>query len=195
MLWFTKASILLLTLLSFALAQTSISTVITPEQRATLEQLVVIAEENSLEVQQAELSFTLAKQKLEPLGRLKEALNITGSTTLSGDYYNQVSLSYSISLSLNVLNLFPDDQTKQEQVRLDEARTTVRLEVVENYLSYIAALEQAKARAFIGHQQNFVCEICANLSELTVFKTFHPTLSVSYSLFKRYFSTHANSGK
>jgi len=143
----TTLILLLVTLLNLTPAQTNISTVISNKQRATLEQLVILAEENNIDIQKAKLALNQANHILEPLGRLKEALTITGSSSLSGDYYGQLSPSYSISLALNVLDLFPEDASKERTLTLQETRASLRLDILDKYLTYLTALEQAKARA------------------------------------------------
>lgn len=143
--------------LSTALAQT-LPSFFTERDLATLEQLVVIAQEHDLHLMEIQAELGIREQTLSFEGRLAQALSITAGSALTGDMYGQANLSYSASITLDVMKLLEAENTTTIiQQRINNAKFNTRLNVIEAFVNYKVALinAQTSARAVEASQANY----------------------------------------
>jgi outer membrane protein TolC len=141
-------TLFLVNLIALAVAQTQLTTFFSESDLAALERLVAVAEQNSPGVLEAAGRLKSEQQSVSLEGRLAQALEVRAGTELSGDFYQQVTPSYSISLSLNVMDLLErEGDTDILTARLETARAESRLETVSAFVRYRVALEAAESAA------------------------------------------------
>lgn len=140
--------ILLCAISTLSFAQTTLETVFNQKDLNILEQLVTLAQAHDPTVIEADFQLKQQSNNIELLGRLKDALSINASTNIQGDYYGQASPSYSIGISLDVLNLIPKTNTLNlKQATLEQAKAQARVQTIQAFLSYKIALETAESAA------------------------------------------------
>lgn len=124
-------------LLGTAIAQGGLGTHLSNHDLHGLEVLVAVASANDSAV-------IAARTDLPPA--LEEILAIDVGATLHGDIYGQVEPAFSLSIRLDPLALI-DRERRLREAELHEAEARVRLRVVEAFIRYRVALEQAAATA------------------------------------------------
>ena len=134
----------LLFVCSFGLSQ-SLEIVFTQEDQSTLEQLITLAQTNDLGVLEAQQAFDTGKYADSTGGRVSEALSVNAGTGLSGDMYGQVAPSYSLSVSLDVMDLFRAQDTSTLEHEVRDAKETARLKTVEAFVGWKVATQSATA--------------------------------------------------
>ena len=130
------------------LSAPTLETLFTKPDLSVLEQLVSAAQKGSPDVVEAEHALALSAPDAELLGRLSRSLDIGVGANLAMDYYSQASPSYSISLSLDVVELLSGDDKKSVLAgRVAQARADTRLAVVEAFTRYAVARNAAESAA------------------------------------------------
>lgn len=166
-------------------AQASLDVSVTEAQRTGIEELVIRAWALSAEVLEAEAALVRSSWSLSPDGRLAEALHITGSAGLTGDAYGQAEPRYAVSLSLDVMALAgqPDaGGLRALEARLAEARTEVRLDVLEAAMRVVVARAMAEdaAQGLETAQAAFrVAEVRLELGDVTPIAVLEARMAVS----------------
>ena len=135
---------LILVASSFALSQ-NLEIVFTAEDTATLEQLVELAQANDLSVIEAEQELRSGEYADSTGGRVTDALSVSAGTGLSGDMYGQVAPNYSVSVSLDVMDLFRAQDTSTLEHEVRDAKETARLKTVEAFVGWKVATQSATA--------------------------------------------------
>jgi len=115
---------------------------------ATLEQLIVIAEANDLQILEYQAELGTNETSFGFTGRLGEALSVTAGTSVRGSYYGQAELSYNLSISLNVMDLLSvSEGSSVIEQRIVNAKLNTRVRVVEAFVAYKISLINAETRA------------------------------------------------
>ena len=126
----------------------TLETLFAKRDLSVLEQLVSAAQKGSPDVVEAEHALALTAPDAELLGRLSRSLDIGVGANLAMDYYSQASPSYSISLSLDVVELLSGDDKKSVLAgRVVRARAQTRLAVVAAFTRYTVARNAAESAA------------------------------------------------
>lgn len=134
--------------LNVAWAQVTLETLFSRRDLGALEQLVARAQASSPDVAEAESALTLNAADPELLGRLSRSLDVEVGANLAMDYYSQASPSYTISLSLDVVELLSAaDQRTVPAGRVAQLRAQTRLAVVEAFTRYVVARNGAGSAA------------------------------------------------
>ena len=123
----------------------SLEIVFTAEDTTKLEQLVEIAQANDLGVIEAEQELRSGEYADSTSGRVTEALSVSAGTGLSGDMYGQVAPNYSVSVSLDVMDLFKPQDTTSLSARVKAAKEAARLRTVEAFVGWKVATQSAQA--------------------------------------------------
>jgi len=114
----------------------------------TLDQLIVIAEANDLQILEYKAELGDNEASFGFTGRLGEALSVNAGTSVSGSYYGQAELSYSLSVSLNVMDLLSvSEGSSVIEQRIVSAKLNTRVRVVEAFVAYKVSLINAETRA------------------------------------------------
>lgn len=133
----------LFTLSTLGMSQT-FETFFSNEDIASLEQLVAAAQTNDAAILSALAQIDVLEQSTSLEGRLTESLNITAGAGLEGNFYDQASPSYSISISTDVMDLITGSETRRIlDIQLDAAR----VRAVEAFVGYKVATNTAEAAA------------------------------------------------
>jgi len=133
--------------LSTAFSQT-LPSFFTDSDLQTLEQLIAIAEQNDLQILEYMAELGTNESSLSFQGRLGEALSVNAGTSISGSYYGQAELSYSLSVSLDVMDLLTvSEGSSVIEQRIVSAKLNTRVRVVEAFVAYKIALVNAETRA------------------------------------------------
>ncbi len=136
---------LFLCLTTLIFAQTNLDTFFSNEELAVLEQLVITAELHDLAVQRALSELRGNQAELETFNRVTNALTISGGADVEGDIYGQSNLGYNISISLDIIKLIDvEDNTNVLDVAVDSARRDCRTRVVNAFVTYKVAAENAE---------------------------------------------------
>ena len=134
-------------LLAASFAQT-LPSFFTDSDLQTLEQLIVIAEQNDLQILEYKAELGVYETSFGFTGRLGEALSVNAGTSVSGSYYGQAELRYSLSVSLDVMDLLSvDDGNSVIEQRIVNAKLNTRVRVVEAFVAYKVSLINAETRA------------------------------------------------
>ena len=133
-------------LVSLGSAQ-NLEIVFTAEDRAALESLVTLAQGNDPLVLERRQSLAQSEYDLSIPGRLTEALSVNAGTGLTGDFYGQAAPSFSVSVSVDVMELVKREDTSLMSAQVSDALETARLKTVEAFVAYKVALESAEASA------------------------------------------------
>jgi hypothetical protein len=111
-----------------------------------LEHLITIAQSNDLELLQLENDLAVLAE-LDIQGRLSQALTITTGANLRGDFYNQATPSYNISVSLDVMKLLEAEDDSPIRIQLAKTAQQIRIKVVEAFVNYHVATLTAETSA------------------------------------------------
>lgn len=115
----------------------------------TLEELVELSLGNSPSVLSAEVELERGQRDVEALGRFANSLDVNAGAGFEGDFYGQVSPSYSISVGLDVIELIDvDDQRVILDRQLAQARANTRVQVTQSFVNYKNAVQAAESAAF-----------------------------------------------
>lgn len=126
----------------------TLETLFSQRDLRALEQLVTTAQANNPAVAEAEGALSLNTADTELLGRLGRSLEVGVGADLAMDYYSQASPTYTISLSLDVVELLSaDDKQTVLSGRAAEARALTRLAVVEAFTRLVVARNNAESSA------------------------------------------------
>ena len=117
------------------------------EDKATLEQLVTIAQGNDLNVIEAKQDLRSGEYSSSTAGRVTDSLSVNAGTGLQTDFYGQAAPSLSVSVSLDVMGLFEEQDTTALDARVKAAEESARLRTVEAFVGYKVATESAEAAA------------------------------------------------
>lgn len=117
------------------------------EDKATLEQLVTLAQENDLTVIEAKQDLRSGEFANSTSGRVTDSLSVNAGTGLQTDFYGQAAPSLSVSVSLDVMELFREQDTTALDARVKAAKESARLRTVEAFVGYKVATESAEAAA------------------------------------------------
>jgi outer membrane protein TolC len=129
--------------LGLAIAQTNLETLFTQSELQILEQLVSLAQSNDAKV----LEASIALEDTEMLGRLSEALTVNAGVGLSGDFYGQAAPKYSVSVSLDLMQLVDGESANLAQAKVLGEKNNVRVRTVEAFVNYKVAKESAESAA------------------------------------------------
>ena len=125
-----------------------LETLFSPHDLAVLEQLVSVAQASSPDLAEAEHALSLNEADTELLGRLGRSLEVGVGADLKMDYYSQVSPSYSISLSLDVVELVSAEDNRTVLAgRAAQTRALIRVGVIEAFTRYVVARNSAESAA------------------------------------------------
>jgi len=126
----------------------SLPSFFTDSDLQTLEQLIVIAEANDLQILEYQAELGVNENEFGFTGRLGEALSVNAGTSVSGSYYGQAELSYSLSVSLDVMDLLSvSNGSSVIEQRIVSAKLNTRVRVVEAFVAYKISLINAETRA------------------------------------------------
>lgn len=126
----------------------TLETLFSKRDLSALEQLVTTAQANNPAVAEAEGALSLNTADTELLGRLGRSLEVGVGANMEMDYYSQASPTYTISLSLDVVELLSaDDKRAVLSGRVAQARALTRLAVVEAFTRLVVARNNAESSA------------------------------------------------
>lgn len=115
---------------------------------AALEQLIAAAQENDAAVLATLAQIEVLEQSASFEGRLTESLSISAGAGLEGNLYDQATTSYSITVSIDVMNLIDNSDTRRIlDIQLAAARAEARVRAVEAFVGYKVAANAAEAAA------------------------------------------------
>ncbi|MDQ3457997.1 MAG: TolC family protein [Deinococcota bacterium] len=128
--------------------QTELETFFSPAELEALERLVAVAQERSPTILQAAATLRVGEAQLEIGGRLADALSLNVGAGVSGDFYGQLSPSYSISAGVDVVALaVHNDQTTILRAGLAAARASARAETAGAFVRYVVSRQSVQAAA------------------------------------------------
>ena len=147
-----KVLYLCLLLLSFSLSwaqDISLDAFFSDLEIAVIEQLLERAQENDIALLQAQATLAGLERDLSFASRLEDALSVSAGVGLNGNFYDQASARYEISVSLDVIRLLEgqEDQSSLLTVAVENARRQLRLRVVNDFVGYKISREAARAAA------------------------------------------------
>jgi outer membrane protein TolC len=126
----------------------TLETLFSASDLVSLEQLINAAQANDAEVLETLAQIEVLERSSSFEGRLTDALTIQAGAELEGDFYNQASPSYSISISLNVMELVASSDTRRIlDIQLARARAQARVSTVQAFVDYKVAVNAAEAAA------------------------------------------------
>jgi outer membrane protein TolC len=168
---------------TLAPAQTTLDTFFSHDDLMALERLIHLAQANNPTVIEATAAFEVGQAQRELGGRLTDALTVNVGAGLSGDLYGQVSPTYSITASVDVMKLVhAEDRTHALTARLAAAKAETRSAVATAFVGYVVARNAAEAAALAADSSSAAFKVIqarVDVGEATLTDQLHAQSAVS----------------